>query len=237
MKLACGRKIILQGEVSEERHLRRNFIGSNGDNATTTERDERESDGVVTRENQEIAVDGVENSSHLSDVSRGFLDSDNVLDAGQALHSGRLDVHAGASLNAIENDGERNGGGQGFVMLVQAFLSGLAVIGGDGKNAVDTHGSKFLREGNYFGGVVSTCAGEHRYTTFGQIQGQLHDTEMLFMRESGALAGGAAGNQEIDSRVELALHQQAQRRFIQGTVGTKRSNHRRTASNKHKISL
>ena len=138
MKLARSRKIVLQGEPSEEGHLRGNFVGSDGNDAATTERDERESDGVVPREYEEIAGDGVEDGGHLSDVSRGFLDSGDVLEAGEALHGGGLDVDAGASLNAIENDGKGNGGGQGFVMLVKAFLRGLVVIRRSGENRIHT---------------------------------------------------------------------------------------------------
>src|SRR5208337_2508209 len=122
MELARGRKVVLQSEAREEGHLRGNLVGSDRNDPAATERDERESDGIVARQYQEIVGDGVENGSHLGDVPRGFLDSGDVLEAGEALHGGGFDIHAGASLNAIENDGEGNGGGQRFVVLVKAFL-------------------------------------------------------------------------------------------------------------------
>jgi hypothetical protein len=110
MKLSRSGKIILEGEASEKGHLRGNFVGSDGNDAATAERDEGKSDGIVAREYKEIIGDGVEDSGHLSDVSRGFLDADDVFEAGEVLYGGGFDVDASAPLNAIENNGKRNGG-------------------------------------------------------------------------------------------------------------------------------
>jgi len=46
-----------------------------------------------------------EDGAHLGDAAGGFLDADDVLDLGEAENGGRLDVDAGAALNAVENDG------------------------------------------------------------------------------------------------------------------------------------
>ena len=88
------------------------------------------------REHGEIAADFVEHRRHLADVARGFLHADDVVDFGEALQRGRLDVDAGAALHAVDDDGQADGGGDGFVVLIQAFLRGLVVVRRDGENAV-----------------------------------------------------------------------------------------------------
>ena len=55
--------------------------------------------------------------------------------------------------------------------------------------------------------VVAAGAGEHRHLALGLFERDLDDAQMLGARERRALAGGAAGHQEIDARVDLPAHQ------------------------------
>src|SRR5438132_11914131 len=43
-----------------------------------------------------------------NNVAGGFLDAHNIFDFREALHRGRLDVHARAALHAVKNDGQRH---------------------------------------------------------------------------------------------------------------------------------
>src|SRR5580700_4116038 len=52
------------------------------------------------------------------------------------------------------------------------------------------------------------------------------------MRQSGSFASGAAGNQKIDSGLDLPCHQVAQGRLVDGAVLTKRGYKSGTASTK-----
>src|ERR1700688_1833104 len=135
------------GEIAGERglyeasHFRGNFVGGDGDQAAATEGDERKRQGVVAREYEEILRNKVEDGAHLRDIAGGFLDSDDVFDLRKAENGGRLDVDAPATLDAVENNGQVDGRGDGFEVLEEAFLRGLVVIGSDGEHAV---GAEFL---------------------------------------------------------------------------------------------
>src|ERR1700687_4255041 len=130
------------GEIAGERglheasHFRGNFVGGDGDQAAATEGDERKRQRIVAGEDKEFLGDQIKDGAHLGDVARGFLDADNVRDLREAEDGGRLDVDSGAALNAVKNEGQMDGGGDGFEMLEEAFLRGLVVIGSDGEDAV-----------------------------------------------------------------------------------------------------
>ena len=91
-------------------------------------------------------------------------------------------------------------------MLVEAFLRGLVVVRRDGENAVGAQGFDFVREFDDFVGVVAAGAGEHGNFALGLFQRDLHHAQMLGASERRALAGGAAGNQEIDAGLDLTAH-------------------------------
>ena len=59
---------------------------------------------VVAGEHREIVGGPGADVRHLRDVAGGFLHADDVLDRGQALQRGGLDVHAGAALHAVDDD-------------------------------------------------------------------------------------------------------------------------------------
>ena len=80
---------------------------------------------------------------------------------GEARERRRFDVHAGAALHAVDDDRQRHGGGDGLVVLVEAFLRGLVVIGRDGENAVDAEAFELARQLDDFARVVAAGAGQH----------------------------------------------------------------------------
>src|ERR1700723_2832221 len=65
------------------------------------------------------------------------------------------------------------------------------------------------------------------------------DPQPLVMRQGGSFAGGAAGNQKVNPRLDLPCQQVAQGGFVDGTVLTEGSYQRCTTSaklNENKIS-
>ena len=66
--------------------------------------------------------------------------------------------------------------------------------------------------------VVAAGAGEDGHLALGLFDRDLDDAEVLVAGERRALAGGAAGDQKIDARFDLAAHQPAQSRFVQRAV-------------------
>src|SRR6266446_3951368 len=106
-------EITRESRLHEASHLRGNFVGGDGDQAAAAERDEGKSQGVVAGEDEEILGNEVEDGAHLGDAAGGFLDADDVLDLGEAENSGRLNIDAGAALNAVENDRQVYDGGDG----------------------------------------------------------------------------------------------------------------------------
>src|SRR2546421_5121092 len=70
-----GGKVTLEGQLRQLCHFRWDFVGNDGDDAAAPERDERERDGVVTGEDDEVFRDGVQNRGHLGDVARSFFDA------------------------------------------------------------------------------------------------------------------------------------------------------------------
>src|SRR5271156_6150686 len=167
MNLARFGKFTFQRVFDKLAHFAGNFVGNDGNDAAAAERNERHGDGVVAGKNQEILGDTIEDGGHLGNVAGGFLNANDIFDIGEATDGDGFDVHAGAALHAVKNDGQWNGGGDGFEMLEQAFLRGLVVVRRDGEKTVGADGSNFAGHGDNFGGVVTTGAGEHGNLSFG----------------------------------------------------------------------
>ena len=76
---------------------------------------------------------------------------------------------------------------------------------------------ELARQFDHFVRVVAAGAGQHRDFALGLFQRDLDHAQMLGARERRALARGAAGNQKIDARVDLAADQSPQRLLHQAT--------------------
>ena len=136
---SCGRR----RNRSPERELRQLASSRAGISFETTEmmpRPPSAISGMVMASSPERTVNVrrnlVDHRGHLADVARRFLHADDVVDLRQALQRGRLDVDAGAALHAVDDDRQRDAGGDRFVVLIQAFLRGLVVVRRDGEDAV-----------------------------------------------------------------------------------------------------
>ena len=117
-------------------HFRGNFVGSDGDEAVSTEGDEGKGERIVAGEDEEVCRNLAEDRAHLGDVAGSFFYADDVFDLRKTENGGGFDVDAGAALDAVEDYGESDVGGDGLEVLVEAFLGGLIVVRRDGKDAV-----------------------------------------------------------------------------------------------------
>src|SRR6266403_27440 len=226
-------EITRESGLHEASHLRGNFVGGDGDQAAAAERNQRKRQGVVAGDDEEILGNEIEDGAHLGDAAGGFLDADDVLDLGEAENGGRLDVDASAALNAVENDGYVDSRGDSFKVLEEAFLCGLVVVGSDGEDAVGAEFLQFCGERSDFGGVVATRSGEDRHFALGNFEGDLDDAKMLGVNERGAFASGAAGDEEVDARVDLTLYERAEGGFVERAVVAKWCYECSTGSSKH----
>jgi hypothetical protein len=129
---------------------------------------------------REVFRHGVQYRGHLRNAPRCFLDADDVVDFGETLHGGRIDVHARTACHAVKNDGQSDGARDRAIVLVKTFLGRLVVVGRDRKDAVDADGSEFARKRDNFGSVVAPGAGEHRDLSLGNIDGEFYDAKMFF---------------------------------------------------------
>ena len=62
------------------------------------------------------------------------------------------------------------------------------------------------------------------FTARSFFQRDFDNPQMLLLTERGIFTGSATGHQEINSRIDLAAHQLAESRFIEGRIGPKWSN-------------
>src|SRR5205823_9078581 len=234
---ACPAKVTLQREPRQLRHFRRNFVGHDRNDSTSAKRDERERDRIVAGNHDEVFGHGVENRCHLRDIARGLLDTDDVLDLRQPLHRGRLEVHARASLHAVENDRQRYGLRDRAIVLEKALLRRLVVIRCDRENSIGAKLRQFVRQRDHFGGVIAARARKNWHLPVSQLNRNLHDAQLFFVRQRRTLTSRSARNEKLYSRINLPSHQSAQRGFVERAVRSKWRDKCSSGPSKHGLLL
>src|SRR5260370_25389061 len=226
-------KITVEREPCQLRHLRRNFVGHHRNDAASAKRHDRQRDGVVAGENEEVSRHGVQNRSHLRDAARGFLDANDFFNVRKALYCGWFTVHAGTALHAIQNNRQRNSFRDGAIMLEQSFRRRLVVIRRHRKNSIGAKSGQFARQRNHLRGVITASTRENRHLPLGQSDGDLNDLNVLCVFQRRALARCAAWHGEVDTCVNLPLDQGSQRWFVQRTIASNWSDKSRACTCKH----
>ncbi len=118
-------------------------------------------------------------------------------------------------------------------MAVLAFLRGLVVVRVRREDGVDTRArGEFFRFFYRLVRRVRGCAGNDGDASGGDFDGRVDDVQPFVVRESRSLAGGAAGDEEIDARFDLPRDQIAQGGVVDGAVLMKRSDQSGAASTK-----
>src|SRR5215813_1688203 len=197
------------------RHFRGNFVAGHGNDAVTTEGKQRQRDSIIARQNYEIIRNSVSQCGHLSDVSRGFLDADDVGDHGKPFHRRRLQVRAASSRHVVEDDWQTRRPCDSAVVLIKAFLRRLVVVGRNGKQSIGAQQFDFTGKFDHLLRVVAAGAGEDRNFSGTLLDGDFDNAKVLGARQRRAFPGCAAGYEEIDAGRNLAPHQLSQRRLVQ----------------------
>src|SRR5262249_22278384 len=87
---------------------------------------------------------------------------------------------------------------------------------------------EIARQLDHFPGVVSAGSGEHRHTAVRFLDHELHDPQLVAMRERRRLAGRSARRQEVHAPFDLALRQALDRRLVERAVLGERRDQRGT---------
>src|SRR5260370_2985166 len=229
-------KLAWEREARRSWQFSRDFVGHDRDDTTPAKRNHRECNRVVAGKQDEIIRHGVEYRGHLRDIARGFFDANNVFDTGKSLHRPRLDVHASAPLHAVKNDRQVHSFGNGAIVLGESFLRRLVVILRDREDAIPSESAQFARQGYHFRGVVTARARENRNLPLRQLDRNLHDAKVLFVRPRRAFASRSARNEKIDARLDLPSNQSSQRCFVDSAVVSKWRNKSSAGPGKHGLS-
>src|SRR5712692_5721975 len=233
LQVARRRKIIFQARLSEASHFGGDFVRGHGDYSAPAECNQRQRDGIITRDDAEPFGHLLHDGGHLADVARGLFDAHDVIYLGESFERGRLHVYTCSPLYAIDHHREGHGRGDSLEVLVETFLGRLVVIGRDREDAVHAHVLELFGQLDHLRRVVPTGAGQDRHTPLGLRQRNLDHPQVLGAREGGVLARGAAGHEEVDSRLDLAPHEAAQRLFVEREILPEWSNQRGSASPEH----
>src|SRR5204863_4746594 len=105
------------------------------------------------------------------------------------------------------------------------------------ENSICAKTRQFVRQRNNFRGVIAARARKNWRLPFSQLNRNLHDAQMFFMRQRRALARRSAGNEEVDARINLSSHQSAQRAFVERAVRSKWRDKCSSGSGKHGLLL
>jgi hypothetical protein len=170
----------------------------------------------------------------LRQIAAGFFDAHDVWNFGKARERCGFEVRAGASGDVVEDDGlVADGFGDRLKVAILAFLRGLVVVGRRGEDCVDSRpAGEFF--GLFYGFVCSVgrSAGDDGDAASGDFDGCVDDVQPFVVRERGRFTGRAAGNEEIDARVDLPCDQVAQGRVVERAILMERSNQRSAAAAK-----
>src|ERR1700691_2196909 len=142
LQFAGAGEIIVEAGLDQRGHFFWNLVGYYGNHAVAAERDYGQRYGVVAGEDGEAFGGLAGDRGDLANVAGGFFHAGDVFDLREAFQRCWLDVDARAALHAVDDYGDGDCGGNGFVMLIETFLGGLVVVGRDGEDAVGAEGFK-----------------------------------------------------------------------------------------------
>ena len=108
----------------------RQQVGQHRNYALGTQRKGRGNLVVVAAVDVQPVAAAGGNLSHLGNAAAGFFDTDDVFHLAKPHTGVRLDIHAGAGGNIIEDNRQIGRLGTGFEMLIESLLGGLIVVGG-----------------------------------------------------------------------------------------------------------
>ena len=159
--MTSGRNISCKGGAA---HVGEEFggdIGGNSDDAVSAAEHEGQTGWVVTGKDGEAFWCVFDQFEIVADIAAGFFDADDIRDFGKAQDGVVGHADDGAAGYVVDNHRNRSGFGDGFELLVPAFLGGLVVLGDVGKGVVCTGFFGGTGECDGFEGVVGAGAGDN----------------------------------------------------------------------------
>ena len=164
---------------------------------------------------QLVAAAG-EQLHHLAHIAAGFLHCGNVGVLRQLFNGGGQHIAAGAGGHIVKDDGAIHAVGDGAVVGQQAAVQGLIVviIGGDDQKGIRADAAGGLAELHGMQGIVGAGARDHGDPAVYSLHGEADHLIALLGRQGGAFAGGAHGNQSVDSVFQLEVDQPSQRLIV-----------------------
>ena len=95
----------------------------------TATQHERQAGRIVTGEHGKTIRNAVDQFDVVADIAAGFFHTDDIRNLGQTQNSVVAHADDGTAGNIIDNHRNRSGFGDGFEMLVNAFLRRFVVVG------------------------------------------------------------------------------------------------------------
>ena len=196
--------------VHDLHHLPGGNVGGNGDTAHAADGQQGQGDAVLAGVDVQLVAAEGSHFHGLGHVAGGLLDG---ADVGMVSQDGTglgRQVAAGAAGDVVHDDGLGGVVRDPLIVLDQAVLGGLVVVGShhqDGIGAVVTGG---LGEVQHMLGVVGAGTGHHGDTACGALDGEADDLLALGGGQGGALAGGAHGNQSGNAVLDLEVDEPCQ---------------------------
>ena len=196
-------------------HGLRSNVGGHGDDAAAAQCPEGEGREIVAGEHAEILGAGRDDFGALDHVASGFLDAGKVGKfPGKPAHHRGEHVAARAARHVVGDNGNVHGSAHCRVVVVEAFLGRLVVVGGDEQGAV---GAGFLgKEGQAdgFGGVVGTGACQNLDAALDLVHADFDDTFVLVVGKGGGFACGSARNKTLNAFLYLPVDKGTEGFFI-----------------------
>ena len=154
--------------------------------------------------------------------------------AGHAGLRGGQDIGAGTAGHVVHEHGDGHGVVDSLEVLVDAFLRGLVVVGGDEQDGVSTHALSVLGEADGFDGIIGTRTGDDGNAALDLIHTDADGGFVFGMAHGGGFAGGAAGHEAVHTLFDLPFDMGAVGFFVDSTV-LERRDQCGNGSVKHKI--
>ena len=139
------------------------------------------------------------------EVAAGFFHAVDIGHIGQHLVGIGGEGHAGAAGHVVQDDGQIGAGRDVLIVLDQAGLAGLVVVGGDVEQGVCAVVLSMLGQVNGSGGIVAARAGNDLDPLVHPLDTEFHSGVMLANRHGSGLAGGAADTDSIHASGNLII--------------------------------
>ena len=176
---------------------------------------------VVARPDVEVVGAEVAGVGQEGEVAAGLLHAVDLGVGGQHLVCIGGEGYAGAAGHVVEDDGQLGAVGDVFIVLDEAGLAGLVVVGGDMEQGVGSGVLGVLRQVDGGGGVVRARAGNHLYPVVHPLDAELHGGDVFPDGHGGRLAGGAADAHRVHAGFDLSVDQLAEGVVVDGAVVVK----------------